>query len=82
MIELHYFKPPDELAKIVRGFTKQTTNGYSIFLNAALTDLERTETLKHELLHIKLNHWERIDRKEITVSQAEKEVDKYLINAL
>ena len=45
-----------------RGFTALWRNKYYIVIDSDLGPLEREKTLKHELSHIYLNHFEQIDR--------------------
>lgn len=40
----------------IRGFTKKTADGHTIFLNARLTREQNCKTYLHELEHIKRNH--------------------------
>ena len=47
---------------------------YTIVINCNMPTEVQTETLKHELKHIELNHHNRILNGEITVAQAEVEV--------
>lgn len=61
---------PDALKGSVRGFTSTRGKSYIIMIDSDLGDPERKKTLKHELSHILLGHFEDQDR---SVDELERE---------
>ena len=70
MITIHFVNFPDD----IYGACRKTKHGFIIAINKGMTYEQTVKTIRHEMTHIRLNHFDS-DR---PLEEIENEADAYL----